>query len=248
MPIFKDQMTKLVLWTYPEFKVVDSDFKNFLSPQVINGIPPKPWFTGIYRQWSALGIYPGCPYHTGARPKSQGFVLYVYLHFAGDLSITSRLRSARFYSFVMGKFLHCKWVQPKEPQMWGDTLVPCKVVYKHREQCKKMARDFGRAPVCYPRGLAKEKNLHRSSSQEKLISEISSAPSPLMVVPLSPGLLYRQWSALGINPGCPYHAIYIYYCHVQAGWGLQQTTLAPGSDKTRGQGSFGPLTGGLIIT
>ena len=27
-------------------------------------------------------------------------------------------------------------------------------------------------------------------------------------------------------------------------WGLQRTTLAPGSDNTRGQGSFGPLTGG----
>ncbi len=34
------------------------------------------------------------------------------------------------------------------------------------------------------------------------------------------------------------------YCHVPAGWGLQQTTLAPGIDKTLGQGSFGPLTGG----
>ena len=34
------------------------------------------------------------------------------------------------------------------------------------------------------------------------------------------------------------------YCHVPAGWGLKQTTLAPGSDKTRGPGSFGPLTGG----
>ncbi len=31
------------------------------------------------------------------------------------------------------------------------------------------------------------------------------------------------------------------YCHMPAGWGLQQTTRAPGSDKTRGQGSFGPL-------
>ncbi len=29
-----------------------------------------------------------------------------------------------------------------------------------------------------------------------------------------------------------------------AGWGLQQTIRAPGSDKTQGQGSFGPLTGG----
>ncbi len=35
---------------------------------------------------------------------------------------------------------------------------------------------------------------------------------------------------------------YARYCHVPAGWGLQQTTLAPGSDKTRGEGSFGPLT------
>ncbi len=33
-----------------------------------------------------------------------------------------------------------------------------------------------------------------------------------------------------------------------AGWGLQRTTLAPGSDKTRGQGSFGLLTGGLNLT
>ncbi len=32
-----------------------------------------------------------------------------------------------------------------------------------------------------------------------------------------------------------------YSCHVSAGWGLQQTTLALGSGKTRGQGSFGPL-------
>ena len=37
---------------------------------------------------------------------------------------------------------------------------------------------------------------------------------------------------------------YLQYSHVPAGWGLQQTTQAPGSDKTRGQGSFGPLTGG----
>ncbi len=29
-----------------------------------------------------------------------------------------------------------------------------------------------------------------------------------------------------------------------AGWGLQLTTWAPGSDKTRGQGSFGLFTGG----
>ncbi len=35
------------------------------------------------------------------------------------------------------------------------------------------------------------------------------------------------------------------YCHVPVGWGLQQTSRAPGSDKTRGQGSFGPFTGGL---
>ncbi len=38
------------------------------------------------------------------------------------------------------------------------------------------------------------------------------------------------------------------YCHVPAGWGLQQTTLAPGSDKTRGQGSFSLFTGGLNLT
>ena len=37
---------------------------------------------------------------------------------------------------------------------------------------------------------------------------------------------------------------YPQYCHVPAGWGLQQTTRAPGRDETRGQGSFGPLTGG----
>ena len=38
-------------------------------------------------------------------------------------------------------------------------------------------------------------------------------------------------------------------CRVPVRWGLQQTTRAPGSDKTRGQGSFGPFTGGqnLII-
>ncbi len=29
------------------------------------------------------------------------------------------------------------------------------------------------------------------------------------------------------------------------GLGLQRTTLAQGSDKTQGHGSFGPLTGGL---
>ena len=48
--------------------------------------------------------------HTGSRPQSQGFVLYVYLHFAGNLSITSHLRFARCYSFAMGK------LKPKEPQ------------------------------------------------------------------------------------------------------------------------------------
>ncbi len=40
----------------------------------------------------------------------------------------------------------------------------------------------------------------------------------------------------------------IQYCQVPAGWGLQQTTRAPGSDKTRGQGSFGPFTGGVNLT
>ncbi len=35
------------------------------------------------------------------------------------------------------------------------------------------------------------------------------------------------------------------YCHIPAGWGLQQTTRAPGSKKTWGQRSFGPFTGGL---
>ncbi len=30
-------------------------------------------------------------------------------------------------------------------------------------------------------------------------------------------------------------------CRVPARWGLQHTTQAPGSDKTRGQGSFGPV-------
>ncbi len=39
----------------------------------------------------------------------------------------------------------------------------------------------------------------------------------------------------------------VLYCHVPAEWGLQQTTRAPGSDKTRGQGSFGPFTGGLNL-
>ncbi len=39
--------------------------------------------------------------------------------------------------------------------------------------------------------------------------------------------------------------LYIWYCQMPAGWGLQQTTLAPGSDKTWGQGPFSPLTGGL---
>ncbi len=38
------------------------------------------------------------------------------------------------------------------------------------------------------------------------------------------------------------------YCHVPAGWGLRQTTMAQGSDKTRAQGSFSPLTGGLNLT
>ncbi len=39
------------------------------------------------------------------------------------------------------------------------------------------------------------------------------------------------------------------YCHVPEGWGLQQTTRAPGSDKTRGQGSFKYLDrANLVIT
>ncbi len=38
------------------------------------------------------------------------------------------------------------------------------------------------------------------------------------------------------------------YCLVPARWGLQQTTLAPDSDKTQAQGSFGPLTGGRNLT
>ncbi len=38
------------------------------------------------------------------------------------------------------------------------------------------------------------------------------------------------------------------YCCVPARWGLQQTTRALDSDKTRGQVSFGPFTGGLNLT
>ncbi len=37
------------------------------------------------------------------------------------------------------------------------------------------------------------------------------------------------------------------YFHMPTGWGLQQTTLAPGRDKTRGQGSFGLLIGGANL-
>ena len=33
------------------------------------------------------GDITGSHVHTGAQPKSQGFVLYIYLHFAGDLRI-----------------------------------------------------------------------------------------------------------------------------------------------------------------
>ncbi len=36
-------------------------------------------------------------------------------------------------------------------------------------------------------------------------------------------------------------------CHVPAEWGIQQTTRARGSDKTRGRGTFGPFTGGLNL-
>ena len=43
-------------------------------------------------------------------------------------------------------------------------------------------------------------------------------------------------------------SIGVTYCYLPAGWGLQQTTRAPGSDKTRGQGSFGPFTGRLNLT
>ncbi len=43
------------------------------------------------------------------------------------------------------------------------------------------------------------------------------------------------------------HLNHYIYCRVPAGWGLQQTTQVPGSDKTRGQGSFGPFTGGLNL-
>ncbi len=38
------------------------------------------------------------------------------------------------------------------------------------------------------------------------------------------------------------------YCRLPAGWGLQQTTRTAGSDKIRGQGSFGPFTGGQNLT
>ena len=35
-------------------------------------------------------------------------------------------------------------------------------------------------------------------------------------------------------------------CRVPARWGLQNPPWAPGSDKTQGQGSFAPFTGGLL--
>ena len=35
--------------------------------------------------------------------------------------------------------------------------------------------------------------------------------------------------------------MFLLYCRVPARWALQQTTRAPDSDKTRRQGSFGPL-------
>ncbi len=43
------------------------------------------------------------------------------------------------------------------------------------------------------------------------------------------------------------HVYHPFYCRVPARWGLQQTTRAPDSDKTRVQGSFGPFTGGLKV-
>ncbi len=44
-----------------------------------------------------------------------------------------------------------------------------------------------------------------------------------------------------------FNFLYI-YCRVSARWGLQQTTWVPDRDTTRGQGSFGPFTGGLNLT
>ena len=41
------------------------------------------------------------------------------------------------------------------------------------------------------------------------------------------------------------------YCHVPARWGLQQTTLAPGSDETRARDpkieKHGPTTGPVLL-
>ncbi len=41
---------------------------------------------------------------------------------------------------------------------------------------------------------------------------------------------------------CGHYSVLYKYCHMPAGWGPQQTTRATDSDKTQGQGTFGPFT------
>ncbi len=78
----------------------------------------KPWYL------SFCHFFMDEPIHTGAWPKSQGFVLYVYLHFAGH--IWGRLQGRRSSALICNP-LHCLQTQ---------------------RTMEKMAWDFGRAPVC----------------------------------------------------------------------------------------------------
>ncbi len=65
-------------------------------------------------------------------------------------------------------------------------------------------------------------------------------PSPLPVAPCRIKMIPIVNSVSWYHVGSA--RVLVIYCHVPAGWGLQQTTRALGSDKTRGQGSFGLFT------
>ncbi len=71
----------------------------------------------------------------------------------------------------------------------------------------------------------------------------ASPAGPLNLHTGSKKYTFRIWGLFD-----PRELSVVIYCCVPARWGLQQTTRAPGSDKTRGQGSFGPFTGGQNLT
>ncbi len=117
--------------TMTEFKIKD------LSALV------RVWLPKTYtkKKWGTE-VVPLAQWVTALVPRHFCIVLFVCKHLCRGLKyhLTFEVCSILLiyngerYQPIASKFPHCKWVKSDKPQMWGDTLVPCNDIYKHRDQ------------------------------------------------------------------------------------------------------------------